>query len=421
MTPPRRRATAALLVVALVAAACSPQPADTPSPTPTATPSPTPTPVASPSASLDAAAIYRLVNEQVREIRGLEEKTPVDPQLVSKDELAGVIRDSFDEDYPPDKRASDERLYHALGLLDPDVRLEDVYLELLETQVAGLYDPVSDGLYVLSEGGAVGPLERVYYAHEYDHALQDQAFDLEAMFDLPEANGDRLLARQALVEGDAYVLMTYWLQQHLSGPELAAVIEASGDPEALAALERIPAIVKAQLLFAATQGTQFVLTEQLGGGWEAVDAAYDDLPASTEQILDPEKWAAREAPVAVDLPDDLADRMGAGWTVRLEDTLGQYQTSVWLGDESGVAAQGWGGDRIVLLDGPAGAWAVGWHTVWDSASAASRFASSADEAVAGAGGPGDVLPGEGGTTRWVVLGSDTASLGAIAGALGLAG
>jgi hypothetical protein len=41
--------------------------------------------------------------------------------------------------------------------------------------------------------------------------------------------------------------------------------------------------------------------------------------------------------------------------------------------------------------------------------------------VAKAGGPGQVLPGEGGTTRWVVIGSDAAALGKIAGILGLAG
>lgn len=420
MTPPSRRSLVALLLATLVAAACQSQPTVTPSPTPAPTATPTPA-AASPTASLAPADVYRLVNEQVRAIRGLEEEQPVEPQLVTRDELAEVIRASFDEDYPPDKRAADEALYHALGLLDPDVRLDDVYLELLETQVAGLYDPVSDGLYVLTKEGGVGPVERVYYAHEYDHALQDQRFDLVALFDLPETNGDRLLARQALVEGDAYVLMTYWLQQHLAPAELAEVIQASGDPEALEALERIPPIVKAQLLFAATQGTQFVLAEQLEGGWAAVDAAYDDLPVSTEQILDPAKWAAREAPIAVELPGDLAAGMGAGWTVRMEDTLGQYQTSVWLGDETGAAAAGWGGDRIALLEGPDDAWALGWQTVWDSASAATRFATAADEAVAGAGGPGEVLPGEGGATRWVVLGSDAASLGRIAGALGLAG
>ncbi len=415
MILPDRRACAALLVAALLVAACSPAPTPSPSPTAEATPE------ASVGPSLTPAEAYRLVNEQVREIRGLEERKPIDPQLVTRAELGEVIRSTFDKDYPPDKRSADERLYHALGLLAPDVSLDEVYLDLLETQVAGLYDPISEGLYVRTEEGGVGPLERVFYAHEYDHALQDQHFDLEALLDTSVPNGDRKLAAQAVVEGDAYVLMTYWLREHLTGPELGEVIAASADPEAIAALERIPLIVRAQVLFAATQGTQFIVTQQVAGGWAAIDAMYADLPVSSEQILDPEKWAAREEPVEVDLPDDLATQLGAGWSVRIEDTFGQYQTSVWLGDETGAAAAGWGGDRLVLLDGPADSWALAWRTAWDTAAAATAFETAAEIAVGRALGPGSILPGSGGTERWVVLGSDDATLGAIAGALGLAG
>ena len=36
-------------------------------------------------------------------------------------------------------------------------------------------------MYVVSKDGAVGPVEEITYAHEYTHALQDQAFDLEAV------------------------------------------------------------------------------------------------------------------------------------------------------------------------------------------------------------------------------------------------
>ena len=33
-------------------------------------------------------------------------------------------------------------------------------------------------MYVISKDGAIGPVEEITYAHEYTHALQDQAFDL---------------------------------------------------------------------------------------------------------------------------------------------------------------------------------------------------------------------------------------------------
>jgi len=420
------RALATGAIAAVIAAACG---ATNPSPSPSTSPSTAPSASAapassSPSASGDAA-VYAQINEQVRAIRGLDEKTPVVPTIVSPEEMTQVLKDSFSEDYPPDQVAGDEQLYHGLGLLPKDDKLADLYIDLLSSQVAGLYDPIKKKLYVVSKAGGVGPVEEVFYSHEYDHALQDQAFDLAKMQDGLDDKTDEALARQSLVEGDAYLVMSYWLQQNLTPEEIGQVIQASQDPEAQQALNRIPPIVQAQITFSALQGTQFVTTVQLGGGWEAVDAGFSDPPKSTEQILHPEKYAAREAPLAVDLPDDLPKKLGSGWSSVLEDTMGEHQTAIWLGSPSVAAATdaaaGWGGDRITYLSGPNDSWAIAWHTVWDTKDDAAEFDVTARTAVEKAGGPGQVLPGEGGTTRWVVIGSDDAALQKVANVLGLAG
>jgi hypothetical protein len=423
-TLPRR--IVAVVAVAILAWGCgnatpSAAPSASPSVAPTASTEPSPTP----AGSVDLETVYAEINEQVRAIRGLDEKRPIEPTIVSQEEMTEVLRETFDEDYAPEEVAADEQLYHGLGLMPKDDKLADVYIELLSSQVAGLYDPVREKLYVVSKEGAVGAVEKVFYSHEYDHALQDQHFDLEAIMGGLEEESDAALARQALVEGDAYTLMTYWLQANLTPEELTEVLQASLDPEAQAALDRIPPIVASQLIFAAFQGTQFVNGIQLGGGWEAVDAAFAEPPASTEQILHPEKYDAGEAPVGVALPDDLAGRMGTGWSVVDEDTMGEHQTGIWLGSGTVAAATdgaaGWGGDRIALLGGPDDAWAIAWHTVWDTEDDAAEFEVTAETAVGKAGGPGQVLPGEGGKTRWVVIGSDDAALERVAGVLGLAG
>jgi hypothetical protein len=151
------------------------------------------------------------------------------------------------------------------------------------------------------------------------------------------------------------------------------------------------------------------------------------MPASTEQIMHADKYAADEAPIAVTLPTDLASRLGPGWSVPMLDTFGEYQLSIWL-RENGVpaaevspAAAGWGGDRLAVLEGPDGAWAVAIDTEWDSAADAKEFEKAATTAVKKAGGVGQVLPGAGGTTRWVLVASDDATAGKVANALGLAG
>jgi hypothetical protein len=427
MHRPLMRPVVTAAIVALIVAACG---SSTPSASPSSPPSSSPSasaPAASPSASASGGdtAVYAEINEQVRAIRGLQEKQPIEPTIVSPDEMTQVLKDSFSEDYPPEQVAADEQLYHGLGLLPKEDKLADLYIDLLSSQVAGLYDPIKKKLYVVSKEGGVGAVEQVYYSHEYDHVLQDQNFDLQKIQDGLDDKTDEALARQSLVEGDAYLTMSYWLQQNLTPEEIGEVIQASNDPTAQQALNRIPPIVQAQITFSAIQGTQFVTGVQLGGGWEAVNSGFGDPPKSTEQILHADKYASHEAPIAVDLPADLAKRMGSGWSTVMSDTMGEHQTAIWLGSGTVAAATdasaGWGGDRITYLSGPRDSWAISWHTVWDSKSDASEFDVTAKTAVENAGGPGQVLPGEGGTTRWVVIGSDDAVLQKVANVLGLAG
>ncbi len=433
----RRRSWFAPLAFAILIAGCgATPPSAAPSSsaaTPPSTPSPSATPSASPSplSSAELAAVYDQINGQVQALRDLREKSPTQPTILSPAQMGDLLKKQLNEDSPPALVAAYERLYHALGVLPKDDKLTDVYGDLLESQVAGLYVPTDKKLYVVSKGGGVGPLEKVLYAHEYTHALQDQNFDLvNFQPDSLADQSDRQLARQALVEGDAYVTMTYWLKQNLGPADMVAVLGAGNDREAQAALQRIPPLVASQILFAALEGTVWALGLQLQGGFPAIDAAWANPPDSTEQILHPEKWASREQPIKVEIDPALATKLGAGWTTGLVDTFGEHQLGVWISaavPTGGLpapppaAAVGWGGDRMALLDGPDGRWAVVFRTEWDTDADAAEFETGVAPRVAEAAGPGRVLPGQGGRTRWIVIGSDDATLGLVTGALGLAG
>ena len=65
-------------------------------------------------------------------------------------------------------------------------------------------------LYVVSKSGGRRGERRFYFAHEYDHALQDQNSTIFKDFDGVLDQSDQLLARQAIYEGDASLLMTQW-------------------------------------------------------------------------------------------------------------------------------------------------------------------------------------------------------------------
>ena len=131
---------------------------------------------------------------------------------------------------------------------------------------------------------------------------------------------------------------------------------------------------------------------------------------------------------AVELPKTLASGLGTGWKVGLEDSFGEFQMQVWLKQNTTVpavtaidAAAGWGGDRVAVVNGPNGAWAVVLKTVWDTDADATQFESVATPIVEKLADPAGLVPGAGGPERWVLVASDKAVLQTLAGSLGLAG
>ena len=431
---PLRASTVATLAIAgvfAVLSACGPATVS-PSPSPSAAPTSSPVavgPTASATTAPDPASIYAAIEPQVVEIRGLQPKATVDPKVLDDAGIKKLVKDSFSKDNPPELIAANGRLLVALGLLDPSASLENLYIELLGSQVAGLYNPDDKQLYVVSKTGTIGPTEKVTFSHEYTHALQDQNFDLKGLALDQIGEGDRGLARLSLVEGDATLLMSYWATAHLTQAETFQMLAESLNPEGTKVLTDMPAVLRESLLFPYTSGLSFVQGLQAAGGWSAVNDAFGKPPASTEQVLHPDKYAAAEAPVTVDLPNDLAKRLGAGWTVGLEDTLGEFQLRVWLENAAAStaaataqqAAAGWAGDRVVLLDGPSGASAVAISTTWDTTADAAEFASAAKAVVAGLASSGDVLGPLDGKTVTVVIGSTSDVVGRVENVLGLAG
>ena len=395
MTPHARlRSIALAATVALSFSACNPA---TPSVVPTSSPTASPSSVPSGTQSSAAAdVLYDTIEAQVVEMRGLE-RVDVKRETIDAEALKAFNVRTFDEDNPPDYIAANERLYKAFGLVAADQSLKQLYLDLIDSQVAGFYRPDDKTLYVVSRSGTITSADKITFAHEYDHALQDATFpvfkDMKELLD----ETDRALARAAIYEGDATWLMFQWGSAHLTPEEFAAAQAAGADPESMAVLARTPPILVESLLFPYTAGPAFIVPIHTAGSWAAVDALYDELPLSTEQILHPDKFRAGEQPVAVKLPATLASGMGDGWTEAIQDTFGEFQLGVWL-RESGIsasdasaAAAGWGGDRLAVLNGPAGAWAVVMRSTWDTEADATGFRQAAGDAVAEAPDPATVI------------------------------
>ena len=336
-----------------------------------ASPSGSAAPSASPAPAVEMAAI----EGQVRQLRGLPDPSIGPARVVSRAALTGLLTAIFDRDWPADRLAAENLTLHGLGLLTPDQEIRQLTERLYADQVLGFYDPIERRMVVISDQG-FSPEARITYAHEYTHALQDAAFDVGASRDAAIGQDDREAVLVALEEGDASTAMVLWGLGRMTPDELVGITQIP-----IPATVGIPGWMVQQLEFPYLAGAEFVGRLYASGGWDAVNAAYSDLPASTEQILHPEKYVANETPDVVTPPSIVAE-LGAGWTAREESTLGEAWISIWLAgigaDQAAAdrAAAGWGGDRIVVASGPAGAWGLAWRFSWDAPIEATEFATA---------------------------------------------
>jgi hypothetical protein len=309
------------------------------------------------------------IEEEIEDLRGLEGMQPIVRSLMTREELGAYMDREMAADYPPEEIAADVLVLAAFDFVPEDFDLERVLLDLYSTQILGMYDDEEDTFFVVSEGD-FDLLDRLTFAHEFVHALQDEHYDLETFVDEDKLSDDQMLARISLVEGDATLAMSEYLMAHLEEltPEDMEDLQGEGDAEGEEARAAAPPIIVETLDFPYTVGLDFVMA-LYEAGWQAVDAAYADPPQSTEQILHPEKYLSRDEPTLVSLPP-LTDTLGTGWHLVEAETLGEFQTGLYLENyldkgTAGLAREGWDGDQYAVYASD-GDEVLVFVTVWDS-------------------------------------------------------
>ena len=351
----------------------------------------------------DLEARLREIEAAVVEIRGLEPGPNSARTLVDGEQIADRIAAELTEPAAVEELAREERLLRLLGLLPPDVELEDVYSAYLGQAVLGLYDPATGELLVRADG-AFDTLAEVTYAHEFTHELQDEHFDLLPLIEGASGDRDAAAALSALIEGDASAVQYTYMLRHLDAGRAAELLDVALGLQGELPTDTPPA-VQAAIEFPYLAGLLFAIDLRASAGLEGLDGAYADPPTTTEQILHPEKYLAREGALPVELPD-LAAALGAGWTVEDRSTIGELTLRSWLdalglGTEDAAnlaraAAAGWGGDAYVVLRDGDGHLALAARMAWDDPDDAAEFADRLADVLDAAPGYGRM----GGTPRW---------------------
>jgi len=261
------------------------------------------------------------------------------------------------------------------------------------------------------EGSAPGQLAAVL-AHELVHGLQDQHLPLDDLVRPGRNDDDQAWAHAAVIEGEAECLRVRLARRRrgVTPEELEATGRANRtrleelSAGANHALASAPLVLRENLIFPYDEGTRFVAEAWRRNGPTALDAIYQNLPVSTEQIIHPAKYfEARDEPTPIG-PLQLKAALGEGWTRVEQNVLGEYLLRTLFRGfldraDADAAAAGWDGLRYAVYEGPGGALCLAFRSVWDRAADAREFAAALETVRAQR--PIGLQLWRGGASRWM--------------------
>ena len=341
-----------------------------------------------------SAQVWEAV-ESTEDIRGLEfEELPV-ITVLSPEDFEARVRMEVDSEL--EDVEVDEALFKLLGLLAPDDDLRALYGELYGESVAGFYSSEDKELVIPASGEEFTGMQTLTLVHELIHALTDQHFSFgPRMEGLVEGQlYDPASGLVSLVEGDATLAEFVYVNSldAAARNRLFAEFAAFEQPEL-----DIPLFMEIALYFPYERGFEYVANRWRQGGWPAVNELYLDPPGSTEEIYQGAPSPATEViemerPAGV-LPEGYDEIYDYTWGFL--DILIMFEQV--LGPEVAVdAATGWGGGRSLVAYGPAGQVVLVWEYAGDSPDEAAELAGLLGEYASAGMDVGAPQPqGEGG-------------------------
>ena len=350
-------------------------------------------------------------------LRGLEWRADVGLAPLTSAEYAERAREVADALGVGDMQALNG-LAIAGGMLPEGSDLFDLVLDFAAQTTGASYSPPDRQVLLRSDDPKdAHARHRALLAHEYVHALQDQHFDTTALLLARPYNFDRSEAVFALAEGDATnVERRLGAEDAFARRSLADIARA--EEARFGAFRQqlgwlFPPLLTETFISRYRDGSLFVETMRRSRPGFSVDELFRRPPASTEQVLHPEKYVAGETPREVSL--DEAAFAEEGWRLAASTPLGEIGVRGLLmagvgAEEAKRAAAGWGGDRAYAFEREGHATLFIWKTLWDRAADAQEFYKAYNAlkrgASSGAGGATQAVWREGAKTTLVRVEGD---------------
>ncbi|WP_134668717.1 Hvo_1808 family surface protein [Halorussus marinus] len=338
---------------------------------------------------------------RVERIRGLEFDERVPVEIQTREEFRAEQRRGSGSEK---RRTFDNAKFEALFMINESTDSLAIQRRNSGSSVGGYYSPTDEEIVVISDNVSTPQLDEITLSQELFHALQDQQFDISSY---NQSTRELHNANDGLIEGDGNYV-DYLYEQRCRDEWDGDCLFPQSPPGGGAELANIgPYLLRFQPY---SDGPAFVRGVQRRGGWTAVNDLYENPPASTEQVIHPDKYGDDE-PAAFAIEDasdddwsrlrldgrpDYASVGEAGlfsmFMYPVYASEGQTQIvpaqSFFNRGEDGEIDQfdpydynstysdGWDGDKLAVYTSESAAeneTGYVWKTVWDSGDDAAEF------------------------------------------------
>lgn len=263
-----------------------------------------------------------------------------------------IDRETFQAEHTGVNVSDEERMFDnaaakALFMVGQDRDAVEVQEANRGETVGGFYDTQEGEIVLVSGADGEIHVNEPVLGHELGHALQDQHFGLE---DFAGETTDEHNANLGIIEGDVVFTDTIYEGHCEAGAWAGECVTPPDDPTE-------PDLESLGLYLITIQpysdGPNFVSELYDEGGWDAIDAVYEDYPSAQTEVMYPELYPDFE-------PDHPAvdDRSTDDWAqLEHRDGVGydHFGEPVWFASLVAPGLEGIGADSVVdpleLFDG----------------------------------------------------------------------
>jgi hypothetical protein len=337
--------------------------------------------------------LERLVEEiqpAVAELTGMPEGKQIKVVVMSRSEFREFLVNLVDEEYPDKELVRRGRCLAEIGLLPEGYDLEAGLLDLVGQEGGGLYDPRAKAFTGISDLPPVlrTPMyQDMIASHELTHALQDREVDIVAHSEIALKDLDYEYAFRSTIEGMATVVMVaYMNDRELDDLPDTRVFMRSGFAQK--DLRQFPHYLREVLISPYAEGGAFVQRWLEVNSHKQLVSLFYDIPATSEQVLHPEKYLDRDEPTPIDI-SGVAAVVPESWDPYYTNTLGEFDLltlfRMYEATNAGAveAATGWDGLRFEAYLIPEDDLVIIGSSVWDTGRDAGEFESAFSEILAG--------------------------------------